>query len=732
MYKYLRPFLWYLAVLVAVTGVVSVGAGYPRYGWPLVGGAGGALAVAALVSAWRVTLSEAARPVGGVSMIVAGALALFASVVVASGALGASIPLSARVVSLAAGAQAFLLAIDLRVSAASHRERVVVPFIGHLTVLFGSVLVLETALFRPRAAILAYAVGFAALSIHAAWMRQRTTGVAPARPGNEPQYWEGVLITAVAVGVVGAVVAAVTAGPDAPATAPRVVTIGAGTLAGAAAAVVLATQAPTPAVPAALRALTGTVTTAAEHAVVTVVLLNVLLVSLLLVAPAAVTPLLGGYLALLTGSVLLEYLMLAHARRRRDRPDPAAFETAPPVTIVVSAANEGSILPETLERNLEAVPDVPVLVVPAAKSIDDTVAVAARYRDRYPDRVRVIEGTSGSKAGDLNAAWDHVETPFVLLLDADETVGPEFVSRGLKVLRERPAVGVVQGRKVARYPESDGLSRFVSADRQHSTWIEHPLMADLFGAAHFAGSAAIFRREVPPAVGGWDATRLTEDIDLTVRLYVDTDWRIAYDAQLIARELTPVTLAALIRQRVRWARGWAQVTAHHGPAVVRSWRSLGLRRTFGICWLLFTAISAPVYTVFPALLLAWALGLAADVPLAIAGGLAAILLPARAVSIAYATLRDPVVPLPPSRRRRVEMVFHAYLWIPVGWIIQLHALYLQLAGAPAVWHVTLKRAPAADPRHRHPAGPAVTRHGGRDDPDTEAGDVHGGFHESSR
>jgi uncharacterized protein YegP (UPF0339 family) len=37
------------------------------------------------------------------------------------------------------------------------------------------------------------------------------------------------------------------------------------------------------------------------------------------------------------------------------------------------------------------------------------------------------------------------------------------------------------------------------------------------------------------------------------------------------------------------------------------------------------------------------------------------------------------------------MLAHAYLWIPVGWVVQIHALYLQLAGAPRTWHVTPKR-----------------------------------------
>ncbi|MWV65617.1 DUF1508 domain-containing protein [Halorubrum sp. JWXQ-INN 858] len=679
------------------------------------------LTIAALADAWRLTRARAARPIGGAATILFGTVALVVALLLA-GEVIVDLPATVRIVSLTAGAQAFFVAIDVRISGASRSERVAVPFSGHLAVLLGSVLVLESTISAPRAALLAYSSGFAALSIHVFWMRQRALGVAPPRPHSYPRYWEAALLVAVGSGALAAVFVAFTAEPDPIASAPWAARPAA-VIAGIGFVSALAIQAPAPRLPELPAALIGVTATATQHAFTTVVALNTLVLALLLADTRTFLPLLGGYLVLLTVAVVFEYAMVLKARQRlgRARTDPDPLDPNAPVTVVVSAANEASVLPESLSHNLEALPGVQFLLLPAAKSSDDTVAVAHEFREEYPDRVRVMEGTAGSKAGDLNAAWEYVETPFVLLLDADETVDAEFVSRGLARLETNPAVGVVQGRKAAKYPEQNALSRFVSADRQHSTWIEHPFMSEVFGAAHFAGSAAIFKREVPPAVGGWSPYRLTEDIDLTLRLLVDTDWRVAYDPEMVAYELNPTTVPALIRQRVRWARGWAQVTAKHGPSVVRSWRSLGIKRTLGVCWLLFASVSAPLYTVFPALLLLSLVGFASPLPGVVAVALALLLLPARGVSIAYATMRDPDIELPRGIGRRVRMLGHAYLWIPVGWVIQIHALYLQLAGAPGIWHVTPKRGQktverkSAERRRRPPAGSTTLRAGEPDE-----------------
>lgn len=697
--------LWYAALATALVGAVGVGVRWWPEGWWLVTGGSGVLVAGVLRTAWRTTREQTTRSLGRTLTILAGVLALLVAVVVSANLLSLDLPLAARVVALATGAQAFLLAVDVRLSGAVPYERLIAPVVGHAAVIVGSTVLLGGNLFpvRPRAALLAYAGGFSALALHAFWLRHRVDGVAPPRPNTMPRNWEGALLAAVTVAMLGASVVSFTARPVATALVPHPVAWRvAGVVAGVAAIVALATLAAPPTPPRVLSLLSGTAATVVQHAVAFVVLVNTLVLAVLFLYPESALWVLGAYLGVLLLGVVLEYLTVAYAHRRGtdDRTDPPPLPPDAPVTVVVTAANEVEVLPESLESNLAALEGLSFLLVPASKSTDGTAEIARTFSDRYPERVRVVSGTTGSKAGDLNLAWDHVETPYALILDADETVGPEFVARGLAVLRDRQSVGVVQGRKVATDPYTSRLARFVSADRRYSTWIEHPFMNDVFGASHFAGSGALLRHEVPPAVDGWSAEMLTEDIDLTVRLYLQTDWEVAYVPEMTVEDLNPRSIPGLIRQRVRWSRGWVQVAARHWPSLVRSDR-VDWRRTAGLSWLLFTAVSAPVYLVFPALVLVSAVGLGAELPALVTLVLGAVLLPARGVAIGYATLRDPTIPLERTPKRVVEMVVHAYAWILLGWVLQLHALYLQLAGAPSVWHVTQKRAASSgDVRRR--------------------------------
>lgn len=700
MFSRLHGLGWYTATATAIAGVIGVGMGWRLGGTGIVAAGSGVLAVLALATAWRVTRADVARPVGGTFAISAGALTLLMVIPVV---IDSTAPTDVRVVALATGVQALLHAVDARPSNASRSTHWLVPLMGHGAVFAGSGLALEWGPFEPGVALLAYATGFSSLALHVFWMRQfaddgvlRTDAVSR---------WEAVLLVALIAGVASAAVASFairpgTLVPHSPVARTAAI------VAGAAAVVTLAMLAKPPSPPSALEPLTGIIVTVLEHAATLIILLNAFLLAVLLVFSWSFLWVLGAFLAFLALGVAVEYLAVAHAHRRRGETSspPLSLSRDAPVTVVVTAANEAGVLPESLTHNLGALEGLSFILVPAAKSTDGTVKLAREFQADYPERVRVIEGTTGSKAGDLNLAWRHVDTPYALVLDADETVDAEFVARGLGVLREHPEVGVVQGRKAAARPDAGVLSRYVSAERRFSTWVDHPFVDDVFGAGHFAGSAAIFRREVPSAVDGWRPNALTEDIDLTLRLYLQTDWRVTYVPEMVAREAQPATLRALVRQRVRWARGWAQVAALYGGDVLQSWRNLGWRRALGLAWLLFTSVSAPVSTIFPALVLLWLVGVAPAVPLFVALPLALFMLPARAVSFGYASLHDPVISVPATPVRVGEVVLYAYLWILFGWFIQLHALYLQLAGAPRLWYVTEKANAATSSAPEKPSG----------------------------
>jgi cellulose synthase/poly-beta-1,6-N-acetylglucosamine synthase-like glycosyltransferase len=433
------------------------------------------------------------------------------------------------------------------------------------------------------------------------------------------------------------------------------------------------------------------------HVMVVFIIVNGIVLSVFVAIPWLFAPVFVGFITLLLVGVALNYAMLINVWRR-DRKDshsePTPILEDREVTVVVSAMNDVNALSASLRNNVAALSPLPFLLVPAARSTDGTTELMRAVQDDYPDRVRVVEATGGSKGGDLNEAWDLVETPYALVLDADEVVGLSFVTQALRVLSARPDVGIVQGRKSAMYPDTSLLSWFTSMERQHSTWIDQSFSDDILAAAHFAGSAAVIRREVLPAVDGFNPKMLTEDIDLTTRLYLETDWDIEYVPEMVAKELLPGTWMSLLQQRERWSRGWAQVAARRIGPVFRSWRSLGVRRTFGLSWLLFLAVSAPLFTIFPALTLPT---IVLENPLglspAVAVGLAIFLLPERAISFLYAVFRDPEIQMSMTPRRIIATVVFAYLWIAFGWVVQFHSLYLHFSGAPQLWAVTQKEQP---------------------------------------
>lgn len=611
-------------------------------------------------------------------------------VAVAAGLLLAAhpgLPVQARVVAGAVGAQVLLgmMGRDAAGSASRFR-RWALPAVGHATALVGSLLALAGGGAFTAAVGLAYASGFSVLVLHAHWMQRVGPALASRADG-----WEVAVLGSIVVGV-GAMTLLYAGGagilePD-PALARAVAFVSL-----ACAALGVAFLAGPPEAPAALRTRAGIVLDVLAHGGAAIAMLNVLFLGFSLVSGWSLKAIFGILFGWQLVVVSMDFRTLRHAERRRRRPRPVMARPAHPeaVTVIVPAANEAQVLPESMAHNLAVPYPLRFILVPATKSTDRTREVARGIAARHPDRVVVMEGSTGSKAEDLNLAWRLVETPFVLLLDADETIDEESLLRGLAVLRQRPEVGIVQGRKVSKAPEDGWLARFVNAERRYCTWMDHVMHGEELGSSHFGGSAALLRREVPPSVGGWTDQTMTEDIEFTLRIHLDGRWTLVYHPEMVVRESDPATLQDLLRQRTRWARGWAQCFALYFPKVVEQRRRLGRAKAFGLVWLLLITVSALWTTFVPATLLMRLAGVSPLLPVAIAIPLSLILLPGRLLTYGYAAVRDPVIPVKLTPLRFAELAVHAYLWILLGWFIQLHALYLELSSAPRVWYVTGKR-----------------------------------------
>jgi cellulose synthase/poly-beta-1,6-N-acetylglucosamine synthase-like glycosyltransferase len=108
-------------------------------------------------------------------------------------------------------------------------------------------------------------------------------------------------------------------------------------------------------------------------------------------------------------------------------------------------------------------------------------------------RVLLVTPERPAAAVGRNAGWQAAQFPFVLFLDGDTILHPDFVKTAWEVLRTEADVAVVFGHRREMYPNTSIYQRALDLD-----WL-YPL-----GDVVFCGGDALMRREVLHQVDGYN------------------------------------------------------------------------------------------------------------------------------------------------------------------------------------------------------------------------------------
>lgn len=256
----------------------------------------------------------------------------------------------------------------------------------------------------------------------------------------------------------------------------------------------------------------------------------------------------AGTMAVVTGLTVV--LALVERRRRRRKVwDP---DHTPPVTVVIAAYNEASVIAKTVESlRASTYPDLHVLVVDDG-STDDTADVV---RAVGWDRLRVVTQPNGGKSTALNRALAEVRSEIVVTFDADTVVTPDTVGALVRHFAD-PRVGAVAGQ--VRVGNRRGLlTRWQSLEYLTAIGLDRTAQSLLGAIMVVPGACAAWRRTAVLQAGGFDSRTLAEDCDLTLTLQRD-GWRIEQDLDAIAMTEVPQSARALVKQRFRWMFGTLQ------------------------------------------------------------------------------------------------------------------------------------------------------------------------------
>ncbi|KRN02074.1 family 2 glycosyl transferase [Levilactobacillus senmaizukei DSM 21775 = NBRC 103853] len=203
------------------------------------------------------------------------------------------------------------------------------------------------------------------------------------------------------------------------------------------------------------------------------------------------------------------------------------------------------------------------------------------------------------KANALNQGLVAAQGDYLIAIDADSLLAPDAVNQLMATLMGNPQYGAVTGKPVVRN-RSNLLGRLQLLEYVGVIDLIKQAQAYLTGnITTVSGVIVAFRRTALTSVGGWNPAVMTEDIDITWRLYRQ-GWRVAYDPRAICWILVPERLRGLIKQRQRWSRGGLEVLVTNWRGFYQNpWgqRFLLLETVISNLWALMTAISILTYAI---------------------------------------------------------------------------------------------------------------------------------------
>lgn len=118
------------------------------------------------------------------------------------------------------------------------------------------------------------------------------------------------------------------------------------------------------------------------------------------------------------------------------------METRPLCSVIIPCYNQGGYLPEAVESvRASAYPNLEIIVVDDGSTDPETVRMLENL-PRGP-RLRILRQENQGLAGARNAGIRHAGGKYILPLDADDRIHPQFIAKAVEVLERREEVGIV-------------------------------------------------------------------------------------------------------------------------------------------------------------------------------------------------------------------------------------------------------------------------------------------------
>ena len=239
----------------------------------------------------------------------------------------------------------------------------------------------------------------------------------------------------------------------------------------------------------------------------------------------------------------------------------------PKVSILIPAHNEEMVIGRTIDAMVRLIypKDKLQIVVVNDCSSDRTGEILAQKCEKNPE-IKVVtlvkpEGAKG-KANALNRGLEHCTGEYIAVYDADNTPERRAVLYLVSTIVKDDKLGAVVGKFRTRNKYVNLLTQFINIETLSFQWLLQAGRSYFFGLTTIPGTNFLIRRSLLDLMNGWNLDALTEDTELTIRIY-DNGYYICWLPHAVTWEQEPETISIWMKQRTRWAQGNMWIVWHY-------------------------------------------------------------------------------------------------------------------------------------------------------------------------
>ena len=217
-----------------------------------------------------------------------------------------------------------------------------------------------------------------------------------------------------------------------------------------------------------------------------------------------------------------------------------------------------------------------------------------KLAEKYNITFLSLANLPGAKAGKINEALKLTDEDFILILDPDHIVYPNFLDQTLGFF-EDDKVGFVQVSQ-GYYNQYRSFVANGAAEQTYHFYGPYQMGFLGLGSAVAIGANCVFRRKALESIGG-HAVSLAEDFLTSLKIHAK-GWKSIYNPVIVSRGIVPEDLNSFCNQQLKWSRGAFEVLFSEFPKYFSKlsfgqklvYFSIGTYYLTGVCTLFFMLV----------------------------------------------------------------------------------------------------------------------------------------------